>query len=601
MVLREIEMSGNNNNYNRNNQNTNRSSTHHSQSNNRPNHTNNAPFTKRPATYTFTPLSEQIVYPEWSQQISHDLPFRDGISCSLELIITTHTPILIGGERTSSQTTSSTINFYQQPDGKFAIPGSSLRGAVRSIIEICSFSRMQHIDDKWLSWRDLQNNQYTSQMSNKSVAGWLKFEDANWLFCDTDHEKDEFSTLGSGMDWQKRSDAKDRIKAFLSKENQLKDGDYYRVFTGNTGVKGEKGKKSEFAFVQPEQKWQQIDETIIKAFLQINAESEHFDYLTTLVQQGHYPAIPVFALLDNKSQPTAIGLASMFRLAYKNSIGKLRPASHQKETTKLDFVETLFGNIDADKGSNSLKSRVHFLTSATISNPQPLSGMDVILNSPKPSFYPYYLKQKCGDKLGTVVKKPQNNKPDYNTFDKGELSGYKRYPVRQKINPLLADNTQKKIASTLKALPEKTTFEGRVQVHNLRPIELGALVWAITWGNQPHLRHALGMAKPYGYGQTSINITNLDIPVVQNNGQSISLLDCMNAFEDYMLSQVKDWKTSTIINNLLAQADPSLASQLRNSFPLEHPKLKNSDGKNEFVEIKKNGGYLPTYFELTSK
>lgn len=562
----------------------------------------NPPLTKRPAAYTFAPVTNQVVFPEWSAKVSHDLPFKEGISCSLQLTITAETPMLIGGNRSESKTMSSTVNFYQQPDGNYAIPGSSLRGAIRSVLEIVTFSRMQLIDDKWLSWRDLQNNQYTNQMTNKSQAGWLKFDGKQWLFCKTEYEKDEFSTLGNGMNWQERSSAKKRIEAFMSKGNQLKDGDYYRVFTGNTGVKGDKGKKHEFAFIQPEKPWTAINDDVIKAFIQIHAESDDLVNLKELVKKGHYPAIPVFALLDKNSSPTAIGLASMFRLSYKNSIGKLRPKAHSQELDKLDFAETIFGKTDAEKGNTSLKSRIQFLPCVITSNLQPMAGIDVVLNSPKPSFYPYYLKQTQGEKLGTVPFKQDGSrpKPSYKTYDNGELSGYKRYPVRNKATPLQATAEQKKIGSTLKPLPAGAVFKGKVNIHNLTPIELGAVIWALTWGDKSNLRHSLGMGKSYGYGQAKISIENIDELLLQNDGKTTTLKDCLNKFEAYMSQCVTDWKTSPTISNLLAQANPELASKLSEVFPLSHPKLSGDNG-NEFVAIKKAGGYLPAYTEITKK
>ena len=32
------------------------------------------------APYNFVPLSDTVVIPEWGDKVSHDLPFRDGIS-----------------------------------------------------------------------------------------------------------------------------------------------------------------------------------------------------------------------------------------------------------------------------------------------------------------------------------------------------------------------------------------------------------------------------------------------------------------------------------------------------------------------------------------
>lgn len=51
------------------------------------------------APYNFVPLSDTVVTPEWAHQVSHDLPFKDGISGELELTIEALSPIMVGGEQ----------------------------------------------------------------------------------------------------------------------------------------------------------------------------------------------------------------------------------------------------------------------------------------------------------------------------------------------------------------------------------------------------------------------------------------------------------------------------------------------------------------------
>ena len=58
-----------------------------------------------PSPYNFVPLSPNVVQPEWgkargmtNQALSHDAPLQDGLSGSLEITLTNHTPLLIAGE-----------------------------------------------------------------------------------------------------------------------------------------------------------------------------------------------------------------------------------------------------------------------------------------------------------------------------------------------------------------------------------------------------------------------------------------------------------------------------------------------------------------------
>ena len=54
------------------------------------------------APYNFVPLSRKVFFPDWAGQVSHDLPFSDGVSGELTCELTTHTPIYVrnGGKWT---------------------------------------------------------------------------------------------------------------------------------------------------------------------------------------------------------------------------------------------------------------------------------------------------------------------------------------------------------------------------------------------------------------------------------------------------------------------------------------------------------------------
>ena len=45
--------------------------------------------------FNFIPVSDNVYFPDWSGQISHDIPFSDGICGVIHLAITTHTPTFV--------------------------------------------------------------------------------------------------------------------------------------------------------------------------------------------------------------------------------------------------------------------------------------------------------------------------------------------------------------------------------------------------------------------------------------------------------------------------------------------------------------------------
>lgn len=133
------------------------------------------------APYNFVPLSDTVVTPEWADLVSHDLPFKDGISGALELTIEALSPIMIGGEqKQGTERESGQVKFFktlkskEHPHGQYAIPGSSLRGAIRNVFEIATFSKMSRIDNKRYGLRDI-STQNVSNSYGERVRGNVKY------------------------------------------------------------------------------------------------------------------------------------------------------------------------------------------------------------------------------------------------------------------------------------------------------------------------------------------------------------------------------------------------------------------------------------------
>jgi len=97
------------------------------------------------APFNFVPLSEKVFFPEWSEQVSHDIPFSDGESGVIDITITAKSPIFIrnhyvegddfytdnGGNKISTE--------FCHSKGTPYIPATSVKGMVRGVLEIMSF------------------------------------------------------------------------------------------------------------------------------------------------------------------------------------------------------------------------------------------------------------------------------------------------------------------------------------------------------------------------------------------------------------------------------------------------------------------------------
>jgi len=328
------------------------------------------------------------------------------------------------------------------------------------------------------------------------------------------------------------------------------------VLTGGTDKR-----KREFIFHD----WEQsepvpIDQGVIDRFLAIVSEEEGQGEEKTTSSWGFWldklkrkeigpgtdvPGIPVFwvpkatpgqpdtgAGPDDDPARTAkergvyaLGTSQMFKLPYDFSVREMldhTSADHRPDPTAPDLAALIFGQV-ADDAGNGRKSRVSFGTAKRVTTAGETTPSPALpLASPKASYYPCYVRQATqnsaeGRRWG-VVRQASNQNTNlgqiYATYMKGgadgdrpRLRGWKRYPARRTPDtpnpPVEATSAS---ATTLNLLPEGTVFEGMVRFHNLLPAELGALVWALTWGGDDAVRHGLGMGKAYGYGQVTVTL-----------------------------------------------------------------------------------------------
>jgi len=308
----------------------------------------------------------------------------------------------------------------------------------------------------------------------------------------------------------------------------------------------------------------EIDQAVMDGFLATvsetsgqgtsNQETSSWGYWYPALKSGRIgkgkdiPGIPVFwipdipreddkgvceddpCLTDKDVRVAALGTSQMFKLPYDFSVREMidhTSKAHRPDPTAPDLAALIFGQV-ADGAGHGLKSRVSFGTAKRVTTAGDTTPSPALpLASPKASYYPCYVRQRCLDKdrpederrtgwLGNYNGRGVMQPPGgiYATYMKGgadgdqpRLRGWKRYPAREKTNdPNPSIKPTDASATTLNLLPEGTVFEGMLRFHNLLPAELGALVWALTWGSDPALRHGLGMGKAYGYGQVTVEL-----------------------------------------------------------------------------------------------
>lgn len=98
------------------------------------------------APYNFIPLSDKVVMPFWAKYVSHDIPFENAQSGILKVKITAKSPIYVrNGVSRKVDQKAAERNEFNNIDGRYFIPGSSLKGMIRNVMEIMSYGRMKNI------------------------------------------------------------------------------------------------------------------------------------------------------------------------------------------------------------------------------------------------------------------------------------------------------------------------------------------------------------------------------------------------------------------------------------------------------------------------
>lgn len=591
--------------------------------------------------YNFVPAAPFVLSPEWASQASHDHPFEDGLSGELSIELVNTTPLCVGGKQTpASESKAGKVEVYRTPENVPAIPGSSIKGMLRNVLAPVVFARMSQVEDRKLSVRDIHNTKThyykTIVDGKKQIAGWLRFENGRWEI-----KACSYANVYQGdfikyfklneRAWKETKIASERYRILNDKNNQFKTlsfnvqktknrneaidlgkGKYSGklVVTGQPGSsfdKGKSAKKWEFIFYEEENKseeWQPVPTDVLRDFLFVHEKSQEWEYFI----KNKYTEIPVFFHRQQGREITSMGLAFMYRLAQQKSLhdALANISSLHLDSSKADFSELLFGRMvdDAEQKLDhdwSLRGRVNISLMEAINSPDSSETDETVLSSPKPSFYPAYLQQPESNKAGSLLATLDSPKP--------KLRGWKRYPVKAKNVQQPPPNISNKVKVRLETLSENTQFTGKIRFHNLRPVELGGLLWVLDFGERTDLRHALGMGKPYGLGQVKITIKTDVSKVVANNRVALEGLSTEstlaasrklfiaymnNVWQNVAESQNKDlfWEKSEQVLNILAMANPKEGEKYQDDL-MYLPTVT------AFGDVKKENDYLDSYISDT--
>jgi CRISPR-associated protein (TIGR03986 family) len=563
------------------------------------------------APYNFVPMPDKPLYADLKHNDAqgnalaqrHDTYEANGHTGYFEVTLTTETPLFIRGmlteedvtndpaengvrtpktEKEIGELTRNNPNFFSIDGECPVIPGSSLRGMLRTLVEIVTNSKLHFVHDSTLVFRaiyyadalantyrdiatDVQGDKAYTYPTRRMYGGYLRRGDSpsGWVIqpAQMHHgesfalvnrkavadrgipEKPPYKTYPVGVrpptsrHWHT---GKQGVQLEITEATSISrevNGDYVPatlLIASTVGaLKGKGSNRTWYPVVYAEDPnaepipisqrvW---DDFVLDRDLKRGIANRRID------SEGDV----LFYLLDGQGRLQFFGPTMFFRMPYANSIQQLAPPELRTRNSRTDYAEALFGYVSERDERTEGKAATYAgrvsVTSAHVTGEPDTQGyydeqiVPRILASPKPTTFQHYLEQPDAAKgLNGDVAKLHH----YGTHS-ARLRGRKLY-WRQRIEGLksVKDDDQE---TPLEGYPERNIkprtqhtcmkpvrsqveFKFRVYFENLTAAELGALSWALTFGeiaeapdnvnenqkDKPLYRHQLGMAKPLGLG-----------------------------------------------------------------------------------------------------
>jgi len=486
------------------------------------------------APYNFIPLNSTVVPSEhetW-EEIPGFNQYKEGkLTGTVEIEIETKTPLYIRDTKTTDMQEDQQPESFFAPDGTPKIPGSSLKGLVRTMVEIASYSKFSFVDDKKLYFRNIGDNFFKNKMirndangtHNLAKAGILREENGEYYIypskkingtqyyrTDYNHNSRNLDANGninpSEFTFQaiyfkptnpRKQTERHKIPpkyalnyAFVNQISENPGNNFvkgYLVSSGNFSTK----KHMHWIINEPGNEKKQLPKDVVENY----EKDEQRDERSNLFQQlkNHQQGVPCF-YLENGQAIKAFGHTGIFRLPYEKSIEDHIP---NKADNTLDITEAMFGDTEHIMGRVSFED-ANFTGDKNHALEEPISPK--ILSSPKPTTFQHYLEQPMGKNT------PKDHLNNWN--DNANIRGHKMYWHRENPNwsegEAIRDrnDTQHTIVTPVK---KGTTFKGTIRFENLTEVELGALLFVLEL--KENLYHKIGMAKPLGLGSIKIKPT----------------------------------------------------------------------------------------------
>jgi CRISPR-associated protein (TIGR03986 family) len=434
--------------------------------------------------------------------------------------------------------------FHVGDDRRPVIPGSSLRGMVRALVEIAGYAKPHWITDEDLVFRSLSERFYRKRLMHQDKklhytplmqAGYLEKVGAQWFIRPAQtiggttfariHHDDIPANLSRWHNSQNayevwvrlgRYEYQDVRGGFIhikympvldAKANST--SNYQQTVLAYSGDMDSKRREAVIFPPDPKADLIEVDEEMVCIYReQISQEQK-----ALLGDDGALKhRQPVFYKMKG-SELVFFGHLWLFRLPYPNSPRDLVPSALRRDT-EMDLSEAIFGYVQetSEDKRTSQAGRVFFSDASPRTDQSDFWLSDTpitpkILSGPKPTAFQHYLTQQDPnnkDRLDHYASPPPH---------RTTLRGHKLYWHRGDIGLAEIQEADRQAIqkhasqyTRIKPVRPGVTFEFQIRFENLRPFELGSLLWVLSppAGDGGGYCQKLGMGKPLGLGAISI-------------------------------------------------------------------------------------------------
>lgn len=484
----------------------------------------------------------------WSTPTPGTTTFSGTIACSLEAL----TPIIIGNP--TKEKGKPTLVDWVTRGGVPFIPGSSLKGMVRGILESLSFSGMGPTSDIPIATRDVAsssgpyrrkfNDHVQEGEPNGARAGFLKkAPDGTWIIEPCRWAKirhAELQKAGVNIDANTKAHKKASLwyqdgqaGACISTELETSPSDVYdratltpqgmpidaMLFTGPMyDAKRKRHVDQDYAFYRrtgltipvPPEVYLDFEDQMRPP----NCRDQREVLEVYRKNEERNGGIPVFWLPDGKTDHgsvAAIGLCRYFRLASIHRPINLVESANPRD----DFCKNLFGSL---LGDNAQRGRAWCTAGELIGEPPSCQlTKATVLGQPQITATGMYLEQDH-DKIQS--SRNETNTVGMNTWDQPDnppkLRGRKQYWHRTSNDAAYPDPPQNMSGKTnfdvqtkYKPAPANTRFAFQVHLDGVTEAELGGILMALEL-EEGHA-HKLGGGKAVGHGSVRVQVDRLAI------------------------------------------------------------------------------------------